>query len=93
MTSYIYSKWKQAAPGYPVEFYSELDHRRYETRKIEVFNDGRLGYASQEKNTHGTQLGIIAVPALAELKLLAEFITEEISKEKFDAKWKEIQTN
>jgi hypothetical protein len=91
MTTYIYSKWKQATVGYPVEFYSELDQRRFETRKIEVFSDGRLGYASQEKSAHGTRLGIIAVPSLPELKLLNEFNTEEISKEKFDAKWKEAQ--
>ena len=35
--SYIHSFWKSAPDDSPVEFFSELDPSRYETRKIEVF--------------------------------------------------------
>ncbi len=90
MATYIYSKWKQAAAGYPVEFYSELDQRRYETRKIEIFADGKIGHANQAVSVSGTRLGIIPVPPLAELKQLHEFVTEEISATVFEAKWNDV---
>lgn len=87
MASYIYSKWKQAQTGFPVEFYSELDAQRYETRKVEIFSDGRRAFAAHDQSTHGTRLGIIPVPPIAELKLNHEFDTKEIRQEVFEQQW------
>ncbi len=87
MTTYIYSKWPNNSPEYPVEFFSELDEFRNETRKIEVFSDGRIGYASNTKNKYGTILGIIPVPSMNEIKSQLEFESREITKEEFEQKW------
>jgi hypothetical protein len=88
MRTFIYSKWKASPPGSPVEFYSELDHRRFETRKVEIFRDGRYGYASHLKATADTRLGITAVPTLAEIRTQPEFEIREIDAQDFEAVWK-----
>lgn len=90
MPSYIYSKWLDSPAGCPIEFYCELDALRYEVRKVEVFANGIIGFASEAAATQGTQLGIAPVPSLAELYSLTEFETKEISQEVFEAKWLEV---
>jgi len=52
MPSYIYSKWHDSPEDSPVEFYSELDDDRFETRKVEVFKDGSLGFASEKASSN-----------------------------------------
>lgn len=89
MSSYLYSKWLGAPPGGPVEFYSELDALRNETRKVEVFADGKLGYASRTGSSQGTELGLIPVPSLVEIKSQAEFEAKEIDNFTFEQKWRE----
>ncbi len=89
MSAYIYSQWKKSPAGSPVEFYSELDSSRYETRKIEVFANGKLGFASATKATEGTRLGITPVPQISEIRSQPEFNVKEISKKEFEAKWLE----
>jgi hypothetical protein len=44
----------------PVVLYSELDDNRFEVRKVEVFRDGRLGYADAVRSSGGTGLGLEA---------------------------------
>lgn len=90
MTSYIYSKWKNTPAGCPAEFYSELDDRRYESRKIEVFPDGKVGYAFSGGSTLNTRLGIEPVPSISEIQSQPEFEIREISVNEFDTKWKEL---
>ena len=62
MNSYLYGKWRNSPGDGPVEFYSELDPARWELRKVEVLADGRMGLASANRSTHGTQLAIISIP-------------------------------
>lgn len=89
MSSYIYSKWKNAPVDSPVEFYSELDASRHETRKIEIFPNGKLGYASTTKSTLETRLGVTPVPSILEIRSQPEFEVKEISSQEFESKWKE----
>lgn len=89
MSAYIYSKWKNSPAGSPVEFYSELDPSRYETRKVEVFANGKLGFASGSAATDGTRLGITPVPHISEIRSQHEFEIKEISKKEFEEKWLE----
>ncbi len=46
---YIKVKWLHSHPDEPVLLYSELDKDRWETRKVEVFADGRIGFAKRRK--------------------------------------------
>jgi hypothetical protein len=47
--------------------YSELDNDRWEKRKVEIYSDGRMGYADQERAVGGTFLGLEPIPALPEI--------------------------
>lgn len=89
MSSYIYSKWHNSPENSPVEFYSELNGERFETRKVEVFKDGSLGFASQKATSKTTKLGIAPVPPLIEIAEQPEFDIRTISPQQFEAKWKE----
>lgn len=89
MSSYIYSKWHSSPAGNPVEFYSELNGDRFETRKVEVFRDGSLGFASDKASSKTTKLGIAAVPSLTEISKQPEFDIRTITPQQFEAKWKE----
>jgi hypothetical protein len=88
MSTYLYSKWKNAPVNRPAEYYSELDESRWETRKVEVFRDGRLGFASAMESTPDTELGIVPVPSLAEIESQLEFDVRLIEAEEFEALWK-----
>ncbi len=87
MSTYIYSKWKNNPAGSPSEFYSELDAFRYETRKVEVFQNSKLGYASNTMSSSGTILGIQPVPPATEIMKQPEFDIKSISKQDFEAMW------
>jgi hypothetical protein len=89
MSSYIYSKLQIPQSGEPVEFYSELDAQRYETRKMEIFTDGSARHASPSRATSGSLLSVIPVPPIAEISP-SEFDTREISKDEFETKWNEV---
>ncbi|WP_444888283.1 DUF6881 domain-containing protein [Microbulbifer sp. JMSA008] len=89
MPFYIYSKWHNSPSDYPVEFYSELNSDRFETRKVEVFKDGSLGFASPKASSKTTKLGIAAVPPFAEIANQTEFDIKTITPQQFEAKWKE----
>lgn len=90
MASYIYSRWKNNPADCPAEFYSELDAQRFETRKVEIFNGGKVGYASVFHATKGTRLGIEPVPSIAEIRSQPEFEIKEISKADFEKKWEQV---
>lgn len=87
MSTYIYSRWKNSPAGSPVEFYSELDGLRYETRKVEVFHGDKYGFASKTNKSSGTQLGVIPVPPLSEISSQSEFDIKPITKEEFELVW------
>jgi hypothetical protein len=87
MRSYLYAQWVQSSANEPYEIYSELDERRNETRKVERFSDGSVGYASETAATHGALLGLIPVPPLAEINASPEFNAREISQDDFEKQW------
>lgn len=88
MSTYFYSRWKDGPVDSPVEFHSELDPARWETRKVEVFRDGRLGYASSTQSKFDTRLGIIPVPSLEEIGSQHEFEVKPIEAGDFETVWK-----
>jgi hypothetical protein len=89
MNSYFYSKWKNGPAESPVEFYSELDPARWEKRKVEVFRDGRLGYASADRSKLNTRLAIVPIPSLSEIATQPEFEVKPIGAEQFEGIWKQ----
>lgn len=89
---YLLVRWNHSSDSYPVLLYSELDEERNEVRKVEVYRDGRKGYASREGASGGTRLGQEPLPPLAEIAAESEFEPAEVTPEEFERVWAERET-
>lgn len=87
VSRYIRVKWIHSLPDEPVELWSELDPGRFELRKIEIWADGRVGYAAAKMEVGGTFLGIESVPPLDEIASDPQFRPEEITQSDFEQAW------
>lgn len=86
---FIRVRWLHSSPDYPAELWSELNERREEIRKIEIWADGRVGYALENLEIGGTRLGKDAIPLLDEIAANPEFDPEAISDLVFQQCWDE----
>ena len=89
LKTYIKVRWDHTSTDEPVLLYSELDDERWEVRKIEVFADGKMGYAASNSAFGGTELGKAPVPPLNEINANAEFDGQVITSAEFEKVWEE----
>jgi hypothetical protein len=87
MMTYVFSKSLDNAPKDPLEYYVEFDALRNEIRKVEVYPDGRIGYATQEKNTPGTELGLLHAPPFSEILKIEGLDSRQITAQEFQVMW------
>jgi hypothetical protein len=80
-------KWLHQNPTDPVVLFSELDPDRYEVRKVEVFADGRKGYASAEESFGGTILGELPIPPSEEIAQDCQFEVMKTTALEFESIW------
>jgi hypothetical protein len=85
---YIDVNWLHDLDDEPYRLVSEIGPDQYETRKLEFFRKGEVGYASSEVHTEITMLGIAEVPAIEEINSQDEFQGQNISKQQFEQLWK-----
>ena len=84
---YLMVKWVLSAQDDPCVMHSELDEQRMERRKIEVYRDGRWGFADEREEVGGSGLGEALVPTVESLNADLEFEAEEIDEEEFEKMW------
>lgn len=84
---YILVEWKHSDGNYPVLLAAELDEQRWEVRKVDIYADGRTGFADAHESQGDTELWKVPVPELSEIAKNPEFLPKEISKEDFEAIW------
>ena len=84
---YIKVKWNHSFPDEPVWLYSEIDNERWEVRKVEVFSDGRMGFANKNRSSDTTELGEEPLPELADIAADPQFEPLGITQSEFDAVW------
>ncbi|MHC2467099.1 DUF6881 domain-containing protein [Bradyrhizobium embrapense] len=65
--TYLKVRWIHAYADEPVLIYSELDHEHWELRKVEIFPDGRIGYANDKVEVGDTGLGQMPLPSVEEI--------------------------
>jgi len=85
--TYIFVRWFHDFADDPILLYSELGEGRYETRKVDVFKDGRVDVAGPNFEYGDTGLGVEPVPPLDEIAADLEFSPREITKDEFEAIW------
>ncbi len=54
---YLRVQWLHSHPDEPVTLYSELDDEGWEVRKVEIFADGHIGFASKTEVVGSIELG------------------------------------
>lgn len=85
---YIDVNWLLASDNEPYRLVSEIGPDQYETRKLEFFINGEIGYASPSIQTRDTKLGDVEVPQLDEINSQSEFEAKSISRQQFEILWK-----
>ena len=85
---FVKVRWLQAQPDEPILIVSELDAERWEVRKVQIFADGRWGYAHGGEEIGGTFLGERAVPSLSEINADPQFEAVEIEADEFESLWR-----
>ena len=84
---YLYVKHVHKDPGAPVQTYSEIGDDSYELRRVEIYADGRKGFADGSEEAGGTSLGIMPVPSLKEIAAQPGYEPKEIPVEEFQRIW------
>jgi hypothetical protein len=85
--NYIDVIWHTTDPADPVRLVSELDELGFETRKLEFFRDGAVGYADETTSENGCALGEFAVPPLAKINEDQDFTGVAITAAAFEELW------
>ena len=85
--SYLRVTWIHSLPDEPRLLYSELDERRMERRKIEIYPDGRWGFADEDEEAGRAGLGEVAVPSVAEISADPQFEAFEVEHAEFERLW------
>ncbi|MFF3443237.1 DUF6881 domain-containing protein [Streptosporangium sp. NPDC002721] len=80
-------QWQHNFPEEPVELYSEVDDEGYETRKVQVFRDGRLERADTDTETRMTGLSEVPIDPPEEIGLQDNFSPSVISRAEFERMW------
>lgn len=80
--------WKHDQLEDPVVLLSEIDEDHWELRKIEIYADGRLGYADANREVGGTRLGIEPVPPLQEIAANDAFELQMLTEDEFEQAWR-----
>lgn len=80
-------RWLHSSPNDPIELWSEVDARREEIRKVELWADGRVGYAFGEVEAGGTRLGDGPIPSLDKIAADPEFEPQAVSQSDFEECW------
>jgi hypothetical protein len=82
---YFAVRWNHSSLSYPELMYTELDHDRWEQRKVEVYKDGTWGYADSSSEVGG-RLGLEPWPELSSITP-PEFEVNGVSAAWFEEKW------
>ena len=91
---YLKVAWIHNWDDEPTTIYSEIDNYRNEIRKIELFRDGRVGYATNKVAHNGTQLSETPLPSLHQIASDRQFEPRHITQQDFEQVWKrEVESN
>jgi len=85
---YLKVHWSHDSENQPVAFYCEMEDDRMETRKVELFADGSLGYANETRTTGKTVLSALPMPATADLAATPNCEAAEITRDEFEDVWR-----
>lgn len=80
--------WVSKESENPAIYYFEIDSENWETRKIEIGQDGSIGYASSGVEKGGVFQSEASLPPIQEIDADPQFFPFEISRDEFERVWK-----
>lgn len=86
---YLRVVWSHDFADEPVELFSEIGPDGYERRKVELFRDGRLGWADEKNEVGGTGLGQVPITSVDEINAQREFQASTITAARFNRVWQQ----
>ncbi|MGW1280286.1 DUF6881 domain-containing protein [Streptomyces tsukubensis] len=90
---YVKVAWDHEFADDPILYLSELGEDGYETRKIQLYRDGRSEWADESVDTATIGLSEIPFPSLNEISNQPDFAATEITQEEFEKTWRESHTH
>lgn len=87
---YMKADWFHQDPDDPILYYCEIGEDGYETRKIEVYRDGRMAVANQyeDEDPDGEAwLATVVIPPIEEIDEDPQFRAVEIQTSEFEDMW------
>jgi hypothetical protein len=85
--TYLLVKWDHSSPDEPSVLYSEIDDQRMERRKIDIYPDGRWGFADDSEEAGGSGLGEAPMPSIEQLNADPDYEATQIDKDEFERLW------
>lgn len=82
--------WVHTFDSEPIHIFSEIGEDGYESRKVEQFADGRIGFTDGKHSQNGSELSPQPFPALSDLNGIDEWerlYSVEITQAEFEQVW------
>lgn len=87
MTRYQRVEWHHDFVDEPVILISEVADYGVETRKIEIYRNGRSDFADESQATGSTILSETPLPSVEEIEDQPEFTLSLITQDEFEEAW------
>ena len=84
---YFRVEWTHSYPDEPIDIFFEVDDEGWETRKVEIFRDGAVGFADANHQKGTTGLAEVKMCPIEEIAAQPEFKPYVISNEMFEMVW------
>jgi hypothetical protein len=84
---YVKVAWTHDFPDDPVLYLSELGDDGYETRKVQVYRDGRSEWADEHHEAAMVSLSEIPFPSVEEISSQPDCRAELMTSEEFERAW------
>jgi hypothetical protein len=95
MTRYLRVQWRHDDPRESDEatvLYHEVHDDEWESRRVEVFADGRIAIADAIQPDAPTSLSVEPLPSAEDIAAEPEFDSEVIDRVEFEAMWSRGQS-
>ena len=84
---YVKVEWAHEFDNEPVTYLSEIGNDRYETRKVQIYRNGRMEWSDETHETATVGLSEVPFPSLEEISSQAEFTASLIDASDFEPAW------
>lgn len=85
--------WHHDFPDEPIAIYSEIGTDDYESRRVEEFRNGRVGWADKDREHGGTSLTHVKFENIEDVRAQPEFSAFVIAEGEFEGAWQRALTS